>query len=403
MDRTDKLINNREPRRIMLMFAVILIFAAAAWYLISGSLADAAMSERIKGALSFYSGQRFTDEPDESYIAKGAALTEDYGISPDMSPRLMGGYGDLRKKIFVYGFAAIAALDLIWLLFAVSQLFRVYGGIERVREQCLRLSDDLTENPPLIGDDMSCVRRLSDSVAVTAKRLGHINSQLSESKNKLADFLADLSHQLKTSLAVIRLNSDILAEVDNIDPHRRRQLSEELTSNIDGMEELVLSALKLAKLDAGAVEYEMKEQSLGETCNEAIIRIAPLLREHGISADLRCHGEVIFRHDRGWLCEAVENIIKNAVDHSECTEIHVEAEPLPSAVRLSISDNGKGIPQNEIPKLFERFGKASKGRNMTSVGIGLSIARKIAIAHSGDITVYSEENAGTKFVLTFLL
>lgn len=403
MDRTDKLINNREPRRIMLMFAVILIFAAGAWYLISGSLADAAMNERIKGALSFYSGQRFTETPDEEYISKGEELAEYYGISADMSPRLMGGYNELRRKIFLCGFGTTAVLDLIWLLFAISQLFRVYGGIERVRAQCLRLSDDLTERPPVIGDDMSCVRRLSDSVAVTAKRLGYINSQLTDAKNGLADFLADLSHQLKTSLAVIRLNSDILSEVDNIDPDRRRQLSDELTSNIDGMEELVLSALKLAKLDAGAVEYEMKEQSLGETCDQAIIRIAPLLRQHGIAAELRCHGEVFFCHDKSWLCEAVENIIKNSADHSECTEIHVELETMPSAVRLSISDNGKGIPQSEIPKLFERFGRTSKGRSMTSVGIGLSIARKIAIAHSGDITVYSEENAGTKFVMTFLL
>ena len=403
MDRTDKLINNREPKRIMLMFAVILIFAAGAWWFISGSLADAAMSERIKGALSFYSGQRFTETPDEKYISKGEELAEYYGISADMSPRLMGGYDELRRKIFFCGFGTTAALDLIWLLFAIGQLFRVYGGIESVREQCLRLSDDLTERPPVIGDDMSCVRRISDSVALTAKRLGYINAQLTSAKNELADFLADLSHQLKTSLAVIRLNSDILSEVDNIDPDRRRQLTEELTSNIDGMEELVLSALKLAKLDAGAVEYEMNEQSLGETCDQAMIRIAPLLREHGVSASLRCHGEAVFSHDRGWLCEAVENIIKNAVDHSECTEIQVELEPIPSAIRLSVSDNGKGIPQSEIPKLFERFGRATKGRSMTSVGIGLSIARKVAIAHSGEITVFSEENAGTKFVMTFLL
>ena len=403
MDRTDKLINNREPRRMLLMFAVILLLAAGAWYLISVRLADAAMNERIRGALSFYSGQRFTDVPDDEYIDKGEKLAGDHGISADMSPRLMGGYSDLRRKIFLFGFGVTSAVDLIWLIFGLSQLFLIYGGIERVRAHCMKLSNDLTKKPPLIGDDMSCVRRLSESVAVTVKRLGVINSELTETKNELADFLADLSHQLKTSLAVIRLNSDILSELQYIEPERRKQLSEELTSNIDGMEELVLAALKLAKLDAGAVKYEMKEQSLGETCNEAMTRIAPLLREHGITAELRCHGEIMFAHDRSWLCEAVENIIKNAIDHSECTQIHVEAEKILSAVKLSISDNGKGIPQEEIPRLFERFGRASKGRSMTSVGIGLSIARKIAIAHSGDISVFSEENNGTKFVLTFLL
>ena len=402
MDRTDKLINNREPKRMLAVFAVILFLAAGVWYLLSGFIADAAMEERIRGALSFYSGQKFTDVPDNEHVSKGEELAESYGISADMSPRLMGGYGELRKKVFLYGFGATAALDLIWLIFALSQLFRVYSGIEKVRGQCMKLSDDLTPKPPLIGDDMSCVGRLSESVAVTGKRLGVINSELAEAKGRLADFLADLSHQLKTSLAVIRLNSDILAEVDDLAPERRTQLSDELTSNIDGMEELVLAALKLAKLDTGAVEYEMREQSLRDTCNEAITRISPLLREHGITAELDC-GDITFMHDRAWLCEAVENIIKNAVDHSECTRIEVEAEALPSAVKLSVSDNGKGIPQEEIPKLFERFGRASKGRNMTSVGIGLSIARKIAVAHLGDITVFSEEGAGTKFVMTFIL
>ncbi|MBR6071105.1 MAG: HAMP domain-containing histidine kinase [Ruminococcus sp.] len=402
MDRTDKLINNREPRRMLLMFAVVLLLGAGAWYLLSGFIADAAMEERIRGALSFYSGQRFTDVPDDEHVEKGEELAESYGISADMNPRLMGGYGELRKKVFLYGFGAVAALDLIWLIFGLSQLFRVYSGIEKVRGQCMKLSDDLTQKLPLIGDDMSCVGRLAESVAVTGKRLGVINSELAEAKGRLTDFLADLSHQLKTSLAVIRLNSDILADVDSLAPERRRQLSDELTSNIDGMEELVLAALKLAKLNAGAVEYEMREQSLAGTCNEAITRISPLLREHSVTAELKC-GDITFNHDRAWLCEAVENIIKNAVDHSECTQIQVEAEALPSAVKLSVSDNGRGIPQEEIPKLFERFGRASKGRNMTSVGIGLSIARKIAAAHSGDIAVYSEEGKGTKFVMTFLL
>jgi len=147
----------------------------------------------------------------------------------------------------------LLAAELIWLIFGLSQLFRVYSGIERVRVQCLDLSEQLGSSTEIIGDEMSCVRRLSDSVSVTSRRLGYINSQLMEAKNSLADFLADLSHQLKTSLAVIRLNSDILAEVDDLTTERRKQLTEEMAGNVDGMEELVLAALKLAKLDAGAV------------------------------------------------------------------------------------------------------------------------------------------------------
>ena len=100
MDRTDKLINNREPRRMLLMFAVILLLFAGAWYLLSGVIADAAMQERINGALAFSAGQRFTDVPDEDCIAHGAELAQGFGVTADMSPRLMGGYGELRMKVF---------------------------------------------------------------------------------------------------------------------------------------------------------------------------------------------------------------------------------------------------------------------------------------------------------------
>ena len=402
MDRTDKLINNREPRRMLLMFAVMLILTAGVWYLLSGVIADASMSERIRGALAFYGGQKFTEVPAEDFVNKGESLAETYGITADMNPKLMGGYQQLRMKIFRCGFGVFTAADLIWLLFGLSQLFHVYSGIESVRRQCLDLSERFNSVPQAIGDDMSCVRRLSDSVSLVSRRLELITSQLTSAQNDLADFLTDLSHQLKTSLAVIRLNSDILAEIDDLPQERREQLSDELTSNIDGMEELVLAALKLAKLDAGAVKYEMKEQSLAETCGQAVRRIAPLLREKGIASELECPDNIAFPHDRTWICEAVENIIKNAADHAECSQIRIEAEKLPSAVRVSISDNGKGIAQEEIPLLFERFGRATKGRNMTSVGIGLSIARKIAVAHSGEITVYSEKNKGTRFEMLFI-
>ena len=107
--------------------------------------------------------------------------------------------------------------------------------------------------------------------------------------------------------------------------------------------------------------------------------------------------------DKGWLCEAIENIIKNSADHSECTEITAELTQNPAMTTLAISDNGKGIPQEEIPKLFERFSSGSRDTSMYSSGLGMSIAQKIVRAHSGEILVYSEIGKGTRFEFVFLL
>jgi signal transduction histidine kinase len=106
--------------------------------------------------------------------------------------------------------------------------------------------------------------------------------------------------------------------------------------------------------------------------------------------------------DKGWLCEAVENIIKNSADHSECTEISAEVTADPIKVTIALSDNGNGISQNEIPKLFERFSSGSSDRTMYSSGLGMSISQKIVRGHGGEIFVYSEEGSGARFEFVFL-
>lgn len=402
MDRADKLINNREPKRMMIMFAVILAVSVAICFFVSARLADAVVSYQIKAELSAVAGGKFTAPPDEVSVAAGETIAGQYGISADMNPRLMAGWQDIRRTFFVYGFALTLCIDFIWLFFGLKSLYRVYDGIEAVRAECINIAEDMSYRPSEYGDDLSCVRRLSESVSLTALRLEHLTGSLKAEKIRLSDFLADLSHQLKTSLSVIRLNSDMLSELDNIPPEKREQLSDEMTLHVDAMEELVLSALKLARIDAGAVEYDLRELSLYETCEEAIERMTPLLRASGITASLYCPHEIVMSHDKAWLCEAVENIIKNAVDHSECSEIWVSVRELPALITISVEDNGRGISQSDIPRLFDRFGRRSRGRSMTSVGIGLSIAKKIAIAHSGEITVYSEQNKGTRFDMSFL-
>jgi len=112
--------------------------------------------------------------------------------------------------------------------------------------------------------------------------------------------------------------------------------------------------------------------------------------------------EILFSHDAVWLCEAIGNLLKNAADHSGCCEIRMELTKIPGAVKLCIADNGKGIPQSEIPTLFDRFGKKSNNATMQSAGVGLAIAKEIIEAHNGEICVYSEMGRGTRFEILFL-
>lgn len=403
MDRSDKLINNREARTTLLFFAVLLILSAAAAWIISGLCADRIVTAQIRSMLSAVGGGKFNTDPDPQAVAEGESLLGVYGVSSGLAPRMMSSWVSVRMTLFKAIFCTCAAVCVIWLIISLRALNRVYDGVEEIRCECLKIAENCDYIPMYSGDDLSSVRRTSEGVVLVAQRLRHLSSALEGDKKMLTEFLSDLSHQLKTSLAVIRLNTDILAETDSIPPERVHQLIGEAGSALDGMEELVLAALKLARLNAGAVEYKMEMRPLADTCAEALSRLAPLLREGGITAKSEISQDIVIPHDRMWLCEAVTNIVKNSIDHAKCTEISLSAERSAGLVTLSITDNGEGMPQEQIPRLFERFSHKSGGTGMTSVGLGLNISRKIAIAHGGDILVYSSPGKGTRFDMAFLI
>ena len=94
-------------------------------------------------------------------------------------------------------------------------------------------------------------------------------------------------------------------------------------------------------------------------------------------------------HDRIWMCEALTNLLKNAVEHSACTEIVIRLTALPGAVKLCVCDNGQGILLQEIPHLFDRF-RVRPGSEPQNTGIGMAIAKEVFRAHGGAVTVWSQ-------------
>lgn len=402
MDGFDKLINNRAPRRMILTFiAVILVSAVASWFA-SAYIADIITEYIIRSSLSALGGGKFTALPDSSAVTQGEALLTEYSISADMPARLMECWDNIRVCCFSVFMCICAAVSLVWLIVSIRSLFGTYNQIEQLRTEALKIAENVSYRIPSEGEDFSCVRRLSESLVLISDRLSYLTDKLQSEKDFLSEFLTDFSHQLKTSLAVVRLNSDILSDMKNISEEKRQMLSDEIQQNLDGMEELVISAIKLAKLNADSIAYTMNCTDISATCNEAVMRISPLLREKNISIRTSANEHISLPHDRIWLCEAFENIIKNCADHSDCSEISIEITSNPAVTTVAIEDNGKGIPQHEIPDLFRRFGKKSGNIRMTSAGVGMSISQKIIQAHKGEIIVYSELGSGTRFEISFL-
>lgn len=402
MDRTDRFVNNRAPKLLLGFFLTLfLCFLIGGWFL-SGMLAGEIVHEQIGSMLALAGGGAFLDEPDTERIRAGEELFSAYGVHAEMSASLMPQYSRIRNLLFLLISCISGSICLLGCAFSLRRLDRIYTELEELRADCFTIAEELEGKAALRGEDFGCVRRICEGVNLIAGRMAHLSGNLYQEKQFLKDFLTDFSHQMKTSLTVVRLNTDLLHEAEHLPEAQKYQLSEEIMLHLDSMEELVLSTLKLAKLNADAVVYTQTDTDLCMTCNAAIRRMQPLLRQKAVAAQLDAPDPVSLPHDHVWLCEAVCNLLKNAADHSGCTELHMELTAIPGAVKLSVADNGKGMPQSEIPQLFERFGKKSGSAVMQSAGVGLAIARQIIEAHNGEICVYSEIGKGTRFEILFL-
>lgn len=407
MDCADKFINNPSPKRLAAAFLIILAVSAVLCFFIAEKCSDTIITTQIEamlGTAGYTEGAdfSFTDTPSEEAIAAGEHIFTPFGVSRSLSPRLMECRTELRNILFTLLFGLSVLVSSVWLIYSMKRLFSIYSRLEQLSDCCEKISEPSDCNIPVYPDTFSCTSRLADGLRLISNRMNYISDSMQNEKKYLHEFLTDFSHQIKTSLAVIRLSSDMLSELDNLPEKRKKQLCSDISDNLDCTEELTFSALRLAKLSAGAVEYCYAKESLSETCRSALEKITPLLREKNISCSFTAQEDIIFSHDKIWLREAFENIIKNSAEHSGCSHIGMELSFNPTSVTVSISDNGKGIPQEEIPLIFERFGKKSNSSSMRNAGIGMPIAKKIAAAHNGDIMIYSSPDTGTRTEIVFL-
>lgn len=201
----------------------------------------------------------------------------------------------------------------------------------------------------------------------------HINEN---DNKKNAQFVADVSHQLKTPLAGLRLYTE-MNQSENPTENGSKQL--EL---IGKTEKLVFSLLRLQKLKADAYEMNFIKEKLEDIITATVFPFRELFPEKQFSIS----GNAEVRCDKEWLSEAIGNVIKNACEHTQPDgKVSVSIEKTPSSVTISITDNGGGAGNDEIPHLFERFFR-SENSDKNSTGIGLAISKEIIEKHHGIIS-----------------
>ena len=217
------------------------------------------------------------------------------------------------------------------------------------------------------------------------------------------DFVANISHELKTPVGALSILADTIRDEDDLKVIHR--LSSKMVKEANRMAKTIDDLLELSRieLDVSAV---LEPVSIFSVIAESIDRMAYFAAQAGISIVSQLpEADCVVKGDRLQLVSAVSNLVDNAVKYSEKGDkVTVRVSPGDAAIDISVSDEGIGIPQSDIDRIFERFYRVDRARSRGTggTGLGLSIVRHVVNNHGGSVNVTSQEGEGSTFVLTLL-
>ncbi|WP_449078696.1 sensor histidine kinase [Ruminococcus sp.] len=320
-----------------------------------------------------------------------------YGIYPEKDWVSYNNQGSYKYVVIsaiiclAFGIAFIVVF-LLYLKMQKQQTMDIAKRIERINLGDYSLQIDRNSE-----DELSL---LDNQIYRTAVKFREQAENSNKDKENLQKSLSDISHQLKTPLTSIIVMVDNILDDDDMPLEIRREFLSDIKHNTSTVSFLVQSLLTLSKLDAEAIRFKYADVDVKNIIDECIKNTAVMAEICNVSVETLCDDTYRLNCDKKWLCEAVTNIIKNCIEHSQNGNIKITADQNKLYTKISIKDNGSGITKEDLPHIFERF---YKGKNSSddSVGIGLSLAKTIIEKQGGYISVSSELNKGSEFVIKF--
>lgn len=214
-------------------------------------------------------------------------------------------------------------------------------------------------------------------------------------RDVLSDYMTDISHQLKTPITSMMIMADLLADAE---PEKQAEFIHNIRFSLNKMEWLVGAFLKMAKLDAHAIEFIKKDVKASELLESIKPLVAILLDINNQTLELK--NDCVINCDKRWTVEALTNIIKNAIEYSpKDNVIEIDSGNNPLYSWISVKDNGVGMNREQYAALFKRFQYST---NENGFGIGMPLALSIVKGQGGDIDVdFGDYECGTTFIIKF--
>lgn len=287
---------------------------------------------------------------------------------------------------------SLAVCYLLWIIWRYRKIIQLSGYLRNIMSGDTSL--DVRDN---VEGDLSI---LKNEIYKMTRMLSEQQAGLQKDKEKLTDAISDISHQIKTPLTSMTMMADLLSN-PQLEAEKRQEFTLHIRKQLERMEWLVSTLLKLSKIDAGTTLFSREKVDAVQLINEVTAPMEIPIELKEIELEIKGTGTAVFTGDKNWTKEACINILKNAIEHTpNGGKITISYEENAIFTEICIEDSGRGIEKAELPHIFKRFYKGSHAAD-GSVGIGLAMAYSIITNQQGDIEVFSEPGKGTIFHIKF--
>jgi signal transduction histidine kinase len=227
------------------------------------------------------------------------------------------------------------------------------------------------------------------------------SNNLNQEKERVKGLISDISHQTRTPITSIILYTQLLAEDEKLDAEERSKL-QMITRYSEKLDFLIQALVKTSRLETGIITVNPTRELLNSAVSAALEEVSEKAANKNIAIVNQIEGNHYAFFDLKWTVEAIYNILDNAVKYTGNGQtVTISVKDYEMFVCLSVTDTGRGIPEDEVNKIYSRFYRGAGVTEQEGVGIGLYLARKIMMEQQGYIKVASKVNQGTTFSLFF--
>ena len=312
----------------------------------------------------------------------------EYGIDVDDEFALINMHKE-NKKIFIINNVILGSFILV-----LSIILIINKNYENKKlEEIIHLIEEINKknyNLNIKGTDETMISKLKNEMYKTVVMLKNDADNSLKDKLIIKTYLEDISHQLKTPLTVINISLDNLIDNPNMDEKNRNEFISKISKEVTNINNLIQNLLKLSKFDVNVINFVNKSVSIKEFINKSIDKISLIADLKNINIKVNILNDFNLNIDLNWQIEALSNIVKNAIEHSNENDIvYINCNDNKIYSKIEIINNGI-INDKDLNKIFDRFYTNKKGYS-ESVGIGLSLAKNIIEKNNGKIDVYSKD------------